>query len=889
MYMQAARVSVERVVDLHRKLTISSQLCDRLSMQNSELRNNLTEKENELQRSVGDSEVLRQKYAVLLSNNEQLSSENTQLRSTLSLRQLDDELNHAEGGAVTTAMQSALDKRTAEVVELQARVMQLEKQLTLANEESIAAQKRYEILHYKYDSCESARDKLKLDLDAATSSVNSLTRQLNELHLANRDRQQALEMKQLELSYTEKAQTFAAEASHRADEKWRKLDEMLKSRERELGRLQEERIELEQNLAMSDKRFELAESKWGEREALLRAEFEYQLQLSNARVKPLLDEISAVRSTITSEQLRYEAMIDSMTGKTRELEGEITVVKASYENKLVSLQHLLDVEKANGIRVCEEFEAVKADHKVAVAKLMKVIEDADRAYKSLHDALVARGSKFVVTLELLQSAVRSSLEEASDLKLRNLYLTSQFNKLVSIITNLSSTSNTSGGSASPGLRMATSDGLKHSDLDDSMYGSDIVDTVPLALRPIRIYGDEIRKAYIALSNKIVEQSSTIAELQAELRSTKHSLEGKALELEHTVHDLDISNTKFSTLRGQFAALEMQFNDQTAVFRDQLQSMQQAKDVISTRAEKSEHRTVELANKLAQVQSELSRSNAELNAIKVSYSSDMKRLGERSVALEEEKDALRSELSALKTKCDSYIAQAKAESEKRIRIRDELQRCRDVAQETAQSFHSERERSQEQLRSMSAVLAQYENQIRQKDSLLRVLKQQREELSSTLQKQNRGGTGPSSSSGGISTDTSRFEDLLAATLTPGVGQDNAEMSFADFDAADRAGYGASNATTAAKSSQAYARSMGNSEFLRSAVRSIRSPPHPSSISYPPVSSDTSVGGPIYYPTPEVLAGDDVTAQTSKLKYLTDSITQMPSAQSSRGNAETQHFR
>lgn len=152
-----------------------------------------------------------------------------------------------------------------------------------------------------------------------------------------------------------------------------------------------------------------------------------------------------------------------------------------------------------------------------------------------------------------------------------------------------------------------------------------------------------------------------------------------------------------------------------------------------RAEKAEDRTLDLTRQLTLLQAEVTKYSAELKAVQTSYNAETNKLEGRVGENESLAGAMKKEYQELRRRYDEIVTENKKESEQRIRIREELKRCRDVAHDTATSFVSEKEKMQGQIASMTQMLGHYEVQLKQKESLLEVIKSQRTELSAELQK------------------------------------------------------------------------------------------------------------------------------------------------------------
>ena len=149
----------------------------------------------------------------------------------------------------------------------------------------------------------------------------------------------------------------------------------------------------------------------------------------------------------------------------------------------------------------------------------------------------------------------------------------------------------------------------------------------------------------------------------------------------------------------------------------------------------------MTKQITLLQAEVTKYCAELKAVQTSYNKETNKLEEKVGKNESLTGTMKKEYQDLRRRYDEVVAENKKESEQRIRIREELKRCRDIAQDTAASFVSEKEKMQEQIASMSQMLGHYEVQLKQKESLLEVIKSQRTELSVELQKVRTDGNPP----------------------------------------------------------------------------------------------------------------------------------------------------
>lgn len=162
-------------------------------------------------------------------------------------------------------------------------------------------------------------------------------------------------------------------------------------------------------------------------------------------------------------------------------------------------------------------------------------------------------------------------------------------------------------------------------------------------------------------------------------------------------------------------------------------MESARDAALGRAEKAEDRTLRLTKQVTLLEAENTKMSAELKTMKTAYNLETSKLEETLGEKENASDSIKKEYLDLRRKYDDVVSENRKESEQRSRIRDELKRCRDIAHDTASSFVSEKENLQEQVSSMAKMLSSYEVQLKQKESLLEVIKSQRSELSEELKK------------------------------------------------------------------------------------------------------------------------------------------------------------
>ena len=239
---ETSREAELRANDLHRKLTISSQLCDRLSEQCNELRESKHAIEADYQKSLAELEDLKDVHKAVLEQNNELTTRVNQLQIRLQNSESGRNWESNEGKARTGALNSSLANITDELSSAYIRIASLEKDLSQMAEENLNAQRNFDHMHSRFESEENSKKILQNELNKTSAELLHMQRRTMELEQQKRVYEESIEIRELERDYADRAHNLAAEMSHRADEKWRQLEELVRTRERELVIASEDKV-----------------------------------------------------------------------------------------------------------------------------------------------------------------------------------------------------------------------------------------------------------------------------------------------------------------------------------------------------------------------------------------------------------------------------------------------------------------------------------------------------------------------------------------------------------------------------------------------------------------------------------------------------------------------
>lgn len=221
---EGGREAEQRMGDLHRKLSTSSQMCDRLSRQCNELREANKQLETENLENAQGLNITREKHRDVLGHNLKLSAR---------LQELEEQLQHSEAGrhwesseekARASALGSSLEKFTEEMGLAYSKISSLERELSQLSEEDMEVRRKHDRLLVRVETDESHKKALLEQISELTTELHQLKMRSNELELDRQKSLESSEIRQLEMSYADRAQQMAAEVAHRADEKWRRLE-----------------------------------------------------------------------------------------------------------------------------------------------------------------------------------------------------------------------------------------------------------------------------------------------------------------------------------------------------------------------------------------------------------------------------------------------------------------------------------------------------------------------------------------------------------------------------------------------------------------------------------------------------------------------------------------
>lgn len=220
------RDAEQRLEDLHRKLAISAQLCDRLSQQCSELRDKNSRLESQNEENALELEAIRGKHLDILGNNACLASRVQELKQVVEHYEAGRSWEHNEENARAGALKDSVDKFTRELADSHARVASLEREVSLLAEENMEVQRDRSHAHSMLEAAEEEKRTLQATLMKVTAELRQLQIHTRQLEQDRKESIESQEIRQLELTYSDRAQHLAAEMSHRADEKWRQMEVM---------------------------------------------------------------------------------------------------------------------------------------------------------------------------------------------------------------------------------------------------------------------------------------------------------------------------------------------------------------------------------------------------------------------------------------------------------------------------------------------------------------------------------------------------------------------------------------------------------------------------------------------------------------------------------------
>jgi chromosome segregation ATPase len=266
---EGARGAEQRVGDLHRKLTISSQLCDRLSRQCEELREGARVLETRCQDSGQALGGTREQHKDVLQHNASLLARVHELESLVEASEAGRHWEGSEERAKAEALTSALASFTAELATARSQTASLERELSLLAEENMEVRRQQDRQLAQGEVQEGHIASLQSQLSDTGGELHQLQLHCRLLEQEGREGAESREVLRLEMSHADRAQRAAAETSHRADEKWRSLEEQVRTRERELAVAAEDRDRLERTVVSLEKKNRLAEERWQERERLV--------------------------------------------------------------------------------------------------------------------------------------------------------------------------------------------------------------------------------------------------------------------------------------------------------------------------------------------------------------------------------------------------------------------------------------------------------------------------------------------------------------------------------------------------------------------------------------------------------------------------------------------
>lgn len=336
----------------------------------------------------------------------------------------------------------------------------------------------------------------------------------------------------------------------------------------------EDKERLERLVSNFEKKMRQAEERWQERERLIKADLTFQEEKAATREQSLKAELSKCKSVIASEQKRCEALSHSLISQQTEMTNQIADLRHQLDIKATESNAARDEAYASLQTLRRELETQTAREKHEALQRSSEVDRLTKKTEHLKEIIVTRGEKVVTTLDLLQAAVRQCVQEASEWKLRNSYLSSQLCKLLNVLSNLS-VSHASADSVFAGMTpvagRAGDQSFSRSHFDYTNLAEEtVLESVPIALRPIRIYGDEIRKSFVMFAQRVSANAGVIEDLQKELKKTKLLLDENVFALDEERSELFATKKLLSNTKSQMSHLERTAEGKEREHRDELQ-------------------------------------------------------------------------------------------------------------------------------------------------------------------------------------------------------------------------------------------------------------------------------------------------------------------------------
>ena len=327
-----------------------------------------------------------------------------------------------------------------------------------------------------------------------------------------------------------------------------------------------------------EKKMRQAEEKWLEREKLLKSELNYQSEQAISKETELRTQLDESRIAIANEQNRCEVLSNNLISQQSEMSSQLLTMRSHFEGKISETSAARDEAQMLAQSLRRELEDVAITNHEKTFRLQNELDQLSNNNVRLKEIIVARGEQFVTTLELLQAAVRQCVHETSEWKLKNSYLSSQMCKLLDVLQNLSvcpSTANSIFATMTPVSKSTTRDRSANRMSFDNTNLSDesILDSVPIALRPIRIYGDEIRRSFKIFAHRVSTNSAVIGDLRSELKKTKELLDENVFSLDEERSELFETKKALASVKSKMTELERIRSGSERGHKDQLQMVQ----------------------------------------------------------------------------------------------------------------------------------------------------------------------------------------------------------------------------------------------------------------------------------------------------------------------------
>eukprot|EP00596_Hydrurales_sp_CCMP1899_P000496 CAMPEP_0119047394 /NCGR_PEP_ID=MMETSP1177-20130426/52931_1 /TAXON_ID=2985 /ORGANISM="Ochromonas sp, Strain CCMP1899" /LENGTH=531 /DNA_ID=CAMNT_0007021945 /DNA_START=243 /DNA_END=1835 /DNA_ORIENTATION=- len=346
---------------------------------------------------------------------------------------------------------SELEKLTNMVIDLEATLIHTksnyedsenvnvdqESQLRESREETITLQRSVANLSRIGMEEMEAKNELVSEVRDLTARNIELTKNYQETRLKLGEKEELCLMLSGRLEESLIQQGRAEEEVSISDAKWRKMEEIIRSKNHDLKDTQDHCSQLENTVETLLNQVEAADIRVEEFDSLLRATSEQHADSSKKQSESMTFRLTQETDRLTSERTKHELMYSQLLTQVSELQSLLSVQRAESSSRFSEMTNSRDLGLA-AINVLEKEKSSLERSKRNLIEAFK--EKEDMLHEKLKENRVAatqKGEHFVSVLTIIKTSVRDLMEEGRLISEQLSYINTQQQRLSIIMHELS--------------------------------------------------------------------------------------------------------------------------------------------------------------------------------------------------------------------------------------------------------------------------------------------------------------------------------------------------------------------------------------------------------------------------------------------------------------------